>query len=221
MKLEVKQIEKHFGSRPILTNVNIHLQTGETVGIFGRNGCGKSTLMKVLFGTIKATASSVFLDNTQFHPRANISRKLIAYLPQVSFLPLDMKVRNLIQMIFSDGETQNHIFYAPGVALFENQKVGSLSLGTLKYLEFLLIANMDHPFLMLDEPFSMIDPLFHEIIKNIIVSQLTTKAILITDHYYTDVWDVTQRNYVLANGATLPVRSQVELATYGYLPIRS
>ncbi|OJV15222.1 MAG: hypothetical protein BGO21_29905 [Dyadobacter sp. 50-39] len=79
-----------------------------------------------------------------------------------------MKVSSLIAMVFSDGEVQNRLFYSPGVASFENQRIGALSLGMLKYFEFLLLANMHHPFLMLDEPFSMIDPLFHDVIKEVI-----------------------------------------------------
>ena len=220
MQLEVKHIEKQFGKRVILKNVNFHLRTGEAVGIFGRNSCGKSTLMKILFGTMTSGRDSVFVDNSRFWPKANISGKLIAYLPQHSFLPRDMKVRNLIAMIFSDGEVQNRIFYSPGVASFENQRVGALSLGILKYFEFLILAHMDHPFLMLDEPFSMIDPLFHDVIKDVITTKLTSKGILLTDHYYDDVWQVTERNYVLVDGSTFEVKTKEDLATHGYLPGR-
>jgi ABC-type multidrug transport system ATPase subunit len=220
MQLDVNHVEKKFGKKAILKSVNIHLRTGETVGIFGRNGSGKSTLMKILFGTINATASSLFIDNAQFQPKDNIASKLIAYLPQESFLPRDIKVRNLISMIFSDGEKQNHIFYSPSVASFENKQIGELSLGMLKYLEFLLLAHMEHPFLLLDEPFSMIDPLFHNVIKDVIASKLANKGILLTDHYYEDVWQVTKRNYVLVDGSMLEVKTKAELATRGYLPSR-
>lgn len=220
MQLDVNHIEKNFGNRTILKNVNIHLRTGETVGIFGRNGSGKSTLTKILFGTMKAASGSLFIDNTQFHPKDNIPNKLIAYLPQESFLPRDIKVKNLISMIFSDGENQNHIFYSPGVASFENKRVGELSLGMLKYFEFLLLVHMEHPFLLLDEPFSMIDPLYHNVIKDVIESKLANKGVLLTDHYYEDVWQVTKKNYVLVNGSLLEVKTKAELATYGYLPNR-
>jgi ABC-type multidrug transport system ATPase subunit len=221
MQLHLKHIEKNFGERAILKNVNFHLRTGEVVGIFGRNGCGKSTLMKVLFGTMKANATSLYIDNTPFNPKTNISRKIIAYLPQESFLPRDIKVRNLIAMVFPDGEAQNDIFYSPGVASFENQRVGALSLGMLKYFEFLLLAHMDHPFLMLDEPFSMIDPLFHDVIKEVFTSKLKSKGILITDHYYGDVWQVAERNYIIVDGTTLEVKTIQDLATHGYLPSRN
>ena len=220
MQLDANHIEKSFRKRAILKSVNIQLRTGESVGIFGRNGSGKSTLMKILFGTMNATAGSLFIDNTRFQPKDNIARKLIAYLPQESFLPRDIKVRNLISMIFPDGEQQNEIFYSPSVASFENKRVGELSLGMLKYFEFLLLAHMEHPFLLLDEPFSMIDPLFHNVIKDVIASKLANKGILLTDHYYDDVWDVTKRNYVLVDGSMVEVKTKAELAIHGYLPVR-
>lgn len=220
MQLDVKHLEKKFGEREILKNANFHLSTGEAVGIFGRNGSGKSTLMKILFGTLNAKTDSIFVDNIQFQLKTNISRKIIAYLPQESFLPRDMKVRSLIAMIFSDGEVQNRLFYSPGVASFENQRIGALSLGMLKYFEFLLLANMDHPFLMLDEPFSMIDPLFHDVIKEVIKSKLISKGILLTDHYHADVWQVTNRNYVIVDGSTHQIYTKEDLATHGYLPNR-
>ncbi|QHV95698.1 ATP-binding cassette domain-containing protein [Spirosoma endbachense] len=220
MLLEVKKIEKNFGTRAILKQGSLELRTGETVGIFGRNGAGKSTLMKILFGTMRANASSLYIDSIPFNPSTNIAGKLIAYLPQHSFLPRGLKVRDLIPLIISDGERQNQVFYSPGVASFDNQRIGSLSLGILKYLEFLLLAYLDHPFLMLDEPFSMIDPLYHEIIKKVILSLRASKGILVTDHYYDTVWDVTTRNYVLVDGSLSLIKAKDDLSTYGYLPGR-
>jgi ABC-type multidrug transport system ATPase subunit len=218
MHLEIKQIEKHFGKKTILKNVTFDVETGDTIGIFGRNGCGKSTLMKILFGTMSADINSIFIDANPFSTKTNIARKTIAYLPQESFLPRDIKVRNLISMLFPDGEIQNQIFYSPGVSLFDNQWVGALSLGTLKYFEFLLLAHMDHPFLMLDEPFSMIDPLYHDIIKEKIISLKPSKGIIVTDHYYNNVWEVTNRNYVLVEGAMFQVETKADLSRFGYLP---
>ncbi|MCF0052585.1 hypothetical protein LXM25_21115 [Dyadobacter sp. LJ53] len=89
-----------------------------------------------------------------------------------------------------------------------------------KYFEFLLLAHMEHPFLLLDEPFSMIDPLFHNIIKDVISSKLADKGILLTDHYYNDVWEATKRNYVLVGGSMLEVETKADLAIHGYLPSR-
>ncbi|WP_420148121.1 ATP-binding cassette domain-containing protein [Spirosoma sp.] len=221
MHLTVKKIEKYFGKQAILKLENFELRTGETVGIFGRNGSGKSTLMKILFGTIKANACSLQLDAVPFDPATTIARKLIAYLPQHSFLPTDLKVRDLIPLMLPDGEAQNRVFYSPGVASLDKQRIGSLSIGQVKYLEFLLVAYLDHPFLMLDEPFSMIDPLYHQIIKDVICSLMASKGVLVIDHYYDSVWEVTNRNYVLVDGSLSLIWTKDELTKNGYLPSRS
>jgi ABC-type multidrug transport system ATPase subunit len=217
MYLEIKQIDKQYGSKTILRNLHLDLRTGETVGIFGRNGTGKSTMMKILFGTLKANVCSVLIDGLPFEVGKNIEKRMIAYPPQESFLPRDIKVRNLIPMVLRDGDKQNRVFYAPGVANFEKQWVGTLSHGNLKYLEFLLIAHMPHPFLLLDEPFSMIDPLYHDVIKEMICSLKKDKGILLTDHYYHDVWQVADRNVVLSDESTQAIETKADLATYGYL----
>ncbi|MFD2937428.1 ATP-binding cassette domain-containing protein [Spirosoma flavum] len=220
MHLAIDKLEKNFGKRAILKLKNLDLTTGETVGIYGRNGSGKSTFMKILFGTMRATASSLYLDTVPFDPATTIARKLIAYLPQHSFLPGGLKVRDIIPLVIADGEAQNRVFYSPDIASFDNQRISSLSMGQLKYLEFLLVAYLDHPFLMLDEPFSMIDPLYHQIIKEVIGSLKARKGILVTDHYYENVWEVTNRNYILVDGLLFPIETKEELTKHGYLPSR-
>src|SRR5690606_15094202 len=123
--------------------------TGDVIAIFGRNGSGKSTLLKILFGTQKANNIDLYVDNTKIDnitPKSN----LIAYLPQEPFMPKDLKVRDIIPIYFPDGDKQNKIFHSPLIHKIETQRVGTLSLGEQRYLEFLLIVNLNHPFILLD-----------------------------------------------------------------------
>ena len=216
-KLEIKEVHKSFGKRLILNQIQLECGIGETIGIFGRNGSGKSTLFKIMFGVLKADQFQGYVNNKAIHSNA-FAKKMIGYLPQDGFLPGDIKVRDLIAMVHPNGDVQNRIFYAPGVHSFDHKWVGLLSAGELKYLEFLLVCFLDHPFLLLDEPFSMIDPLYHEVIKEIIQTIGKTKGILLTDHYYEDVLQVTSRNFVLKNGDLIPIESRKDLARYGYIP---
>ena len=158
----------NFGEKVVLKEISFSLKTGEILGIFGRNGCGKSTLLKMIFGTLKKGLVSVSIDGKNFNLSENISAEHIAYLPQHSFLPKNIKVRDLIPIYFSDGKKQDNIFYDPLIAKIATKKVKELSLGQVRYLEVLLIGNLNHPFLMLDEPFSMIEPLFKIEIKNLL-----------------------------------------------------
>ena len=97
------------------------------------------------------------------------------------------------------------------------QRVSELSMGQRRYLEVLIIGNLNHPFLLLDEPFSMVEPLFKELIHDFLISLKVTKGILLTDHYYDDVWKLADRKLVLKNGKLEQVKELQELVAAGYL----
>ncbi len=207
----------NFGKKEVLKEVSFSLETGEILGIFGRNGCGKSTLLKMIFGTLRKGSVTISIDGINFNPSENISSECIAYLPQHSFLPKNSKVRDLIPIYFSEEKKQDAIFYDALIAKIAAKKVGELSLGQVRYLEVLLVGNLDHSFLMLDEPFSMIDPLYKVEIKSLLNKLKVEKGILITDHYYEDVLDITSKNLLIKNGVGIPIKSKEDLKRLEYL----
>ncbi|MCW3102688.1 MAG: transporter ATP-binding protein [Bacteroidetes bacterium] len=215
--LRLDFIEHRFGKKSILSKVNFICNTGDVIAIFGRNGSGKSTLLKSLFGTLQPNKIELNLDGRIIN-RISPKDKTIAYLPQDPFLPKDIIVRNIIPMYFPDGDIQNKIFYSPLIDKIENQRIGTLSLGELRYLEFLLIIHLDHPFILLDEPFSMIEPLYKDAIKDIIIEYKRNKGFIITDHYYSDVMEVANKKMILKGGVSQEVSDLKDLIENGYLP---
>src|SRR5690606_32251633 len=127
-------------------NISFECKKGEILGVFGRNGSGKSTLLKMIYGTQNANTIKLTINDEEILPNKIVSSGKIAYLPQEPFLPKELKVREVIPL-FYQGEEQNNIFYAPRIAEIDSRRIGKLSMGELRYLEFLLIANLDHPFL--------------------------------------------------------------------------
>ena len=97
-KFEILQVEKSFGPKTVLKNIDFKCRKGEILGIFGRNGCGKSTLLKIIFGTLQYDRFEALLDNKKFDPNLNIRKQQIAYLPQHNMLPPHKKVRDLVSM---------------------------------------------------------------------------------------------------------------------------
>ena len=215
--LHIQNARKSFGKKEVLKNVSLTLAQGEIISLFGRNGSGKSTLLKMLFGTLKADSISLQIDGKNIHPKEIIPKRHIGYLPQDHFLPNHLKVRDVIPLFHTDGDDQDLIFRAPFIEKVATRKVGTLSLGELRYLELLLVAHLDHPFLLLDEPFSMIEPLYKQVIKEFLFSLKAKKGILLTDHYYRDVLDISDRNLVLVDGTTQIARDVEDLKRLGYI----
>ncbi len=215
--LEVTNLNKSYGNKVILKNMTLTCKTGEILGVFGRNGTGKSTLLKLLFGTVKADSILIRINSETISQKNIIPSKKIAYLPQDTFLPKEQKVRTIIPLFFPNGDDQNKIFYSPQVSNFEKIKVGQLSLGQLRYLELLILGNLKHPFLMLDEPFSMIEPIYKDVIKNLLLKLKESKGIILTDHYYNDVLQVTDRNFIIKDGKKIEIKNKEDLITYKYL----
>jgi ABC-type multidrug transport system ATPase subunit len=215
--LEIQHLNKSFDKRQILKNINFKCETGDIIGIFGRNGTGKSTLLKIIFGILKADSLKIVLNSSKIEPKNIISMKAIGYLPQETFLPKGLKVRDVIPFFYQNGDEQDKIFYSNNVVSFENNKVGNLSMGQLRYLELLIVGNLNHPFLILDEPFSMIEPMYKDIIKDLLVKFKETKGIILTDHYYDDVLQVTNRNILIKDTEQIAINNLEDLQKNGYI----
>ena len=98
--LIVKSIVHSYGKKNILVNIDFTCKTGDVLGIFGRNGTGKSTLLKILFGTLKPQKSEIYLDYKIVKDTSNLI-KYIGYHHLEVFLPLSMTVRNLVTIFLS------------------------------------------------------------------------------------------------------------------------
>jgi ABC-type multidrug transport system ATPase subunit len=215
--LELHKAEKSFGDKEVLKNISFSCETGEILGVFGRNGSGKSTLLKMIFGTLKASNIKINLNHKSLNPSKVILQKNIAYLPQHSFLPINSKVRNVIPIYYQSQEEQDKIFYDSQIALISSKKIKELSLGQLRYLQVLLIGNLKRDFILLDEPFSMIDPLYKEKISELLVGLKKEKGIIITDHYYNDVLNITTKNILIKEGISISINNKDDLKQFNYI----
>jgi ABC-type multidrug transport system ATPase subunit len=217
-ELIINKISKKFKKVTVLSDASLRIKTGEILGIFGRNGSGKSTLLKILFGVLPSDGHEILMDNECFNPLSNIRLRNISYLPQDSFLPNSVTVRDVIPMFYKDGNAQDKIFYDPRIAKAERQKIGTLSLGERRYLEIVLISRLPHKFVMLDEPFSMVEPLYQDAIRELLIELKKEKGIIITDHYYRNVFEVSDRKMIIKDGNAFEIENEIELIENGYLP---
>jgi ABC-type multidrug transport system ATPase subunit len=214
-QIAVRVVLHSFGPRLILTNITFECKTGEIIGVFGRNGTGKTTLFKTMFGTLKADYAEIYFDD-QFVPQPDNQTGFVGFHTQEIMLPKYMKVRDLVSMYLPLAK-QDKVFYSVGIHDMTNKKIYQLSLGQQLYLQLLLLLNLDHPFLILDEPFSMVEPRFKELIKEKLLEYRENKGFIISDHYYRDVLDICDRVHLLKDGVLIPIANNRELVELGYL----
>jgi lipopolysaccharide export system ATP-binding protein len=214
LTLKVDSVQLSFNDRKILQDVFIQCSQGEIVGLLGRNGSGKSSLLKIIFGSLTPSYKYVSIGDEFIYDGYRHGH--IAYLPQHNYLPHGIKISSLagilIDEVFWDEFAKQEIFEK-----HQHKTVGQLSGGELRMLETLMIVFNKADFILLDEPFTHISPVQTEFFKPIIKDCAKRKGIIITDHQYNSVLDVSDRIIILENGCTKPVVNEDDLITFGYL----
>ena len=216
--LEVDSIRKSFGDKQVLTDIALACTPGDIIGLLGRNGTGKSTLLKIIFGSLFTDYKFIRI-NDEVLTQPFKSKSIIAYLPQDNFLPKNITVNKVVE-IYSDDFDQK-VFLEDEVLLkVIGTKIGNLSGGESRYLEVKLLLNLESIFILLDEPFNGISPLHIELVKNMILDKSFKKGIILTDHDYRNVLDVANKYYLLFDGGLKPVKTKQDLIDWGYVPQR-
>ena len=215
-KLHVDSVTKSFDLKAVLTDVFLSVEKGEIIGLLGRNGSGKSTLLKIVFGSLEADNKFVRANNKVVR---NITdrRNVINYLPQENFLPNHLKVKSIIST-FCDKENSKIISEKRLIKDILNKKNYELSGGEKRVLEIYLIIYSEANFILLDEPFNGVAPIHKEEIKKVIKEQSENKGIVVTDHDYRNIIDVSTRLVIIFDGGTKNIKDKEELIKYGYLP---
>ncbi|MFD2246107.1 ATP-binding cassette domain-containing protein [Pontibacter ruber] len=216
-QLEADSIRYQVGNRQLLTDVYLHCETGEIVGLLGRNGCGKTTLLQIIFGT-KATENKHIRIDNQVYPEPYKHQTLMAYLPQQDFLPKNIRLTKIIDLYLPAPKKREVVKQDIRIQKHLHKRADELSKGERRYLELLLLLQLDVKFLLLDEPFSGVEPLYVEHIEMLLQSHLSTKGFIITDHDYRSVLRVSRRIILLADGYCRPITHEAELLRWGYVP---
>lgn len=210
--LEIDSAELAFGGRSILSGVYLLAETGCVTAVLGRNGCGKSCLMKILSGALKAGFCSMRIDG-KWHGR--FTEKEVRYLPQHAFIPGWLRLERVLRDFGLSREELERWF--PLFVPLRGSRIGELSGGEQRILECFVILRSRTQFVLLDEPFSQIAPLHVETLQTLIRQEKMAKGILLTDHMYRHVTGIADRLYVMADGQAYPCENDEELVRRGYL----
>ena len=218
---EVKDISKSFDGRPILKKLSIKVFPGECVGILGPNGCGKTTLFSMCIGEQNPESGKIYLNNKAIdqipiHLRSNEG---LGYLPQqrsVFNLSTYDNIFGICQLYFKYLAKQKAITEKL-LDEFNLQHLRSLNASVLSGGEVrrVMLARLmiNKPkIVLLDEPLAALDPqIIQDIQKYILKIQASGTAILITDHNVRNLFDITDRSYVISEGNVIAEGTSREL----------
>ena len=204
-QIDVHSISLRQGKRLLIEKGSFSIQTGDILAIQGKNGCGKSTLMKSLFGTHKAEQLEWSMNEEKL-PAPSPKYERIALLPQDSFLPRDLTPSEIIAMMYKSHDLQKPLYSLPYISDYALKKMSDLSHGAARYIEIIVILNLWHPFILLDEPFSLLAPLHKAAIKKLILEKSETKGIVIVDHYTDDIDEISTKKIGIENGELISVK---------------
>ncbi len=218
MILEIDSVELYFKDKRILNGIYLKAETGKVTGILGSNGCGKSCLINIIFGELKPKYKFLKIDNKPILKPLYLTN-LASLLPQHNFAANTIKVKSIFKLLKVDWNEFISLFKS--FSMHENLRMKKLSGGERRIIETYLILKQNTKIVLLDEPFSHIAPLYIETIKTLIKEEKQHKIIIITDHFYNDLIDISDTIYLLKNGCTKLIDDIKELEDYKYLSVGS
>ena len=212
--LEFDSIRLSYGLHTILNSVHMKCITGNIVGLLGRNGSGKSSLLQSVFGTLSTESKSIRFNQERLNGNY-LSKKLIGYLPQCDLIPSFLTFSKALELYNVDFLKLESSF--PELSKILNKKSAEVSGGQRRLFEVLLILYSNHCFSLFDEPFTGIMPINIERLISIFIEEKSKKGIILTDHSHRYIRSVCDQLYVLANGQTYRITDDSQLIRYGYL----
>ena len=213
-KIEVKNLIKDFGKKRVINDLSLNIHAGEIVGLLGPNGAGKTTTFYIILGLIEATSGDILLDDASIHDLAMYQRARlgIGYLPQDSSVFKKLTVKDNLTSIAEtlpidkkdQKEKVDSLLEDFGLVKIANQMAYTLSGGERRRLEIARSILPSPKFLLMDEPFSGVDPIsISEVQKMVLKLKEKNIGILITDHNVRETLKIVDRAYLVYDGTIL------------------
>ncbi len=215
MFIKTDKLVKSFGGRRVVNEISIEVKKGEVVGLLGPNGAGKTTTFYMVVGLLRPDEGHVYLGNDEIThlPMHKRAQRGMGYLPQESSIFKKLTVEENILMLWEVTnivpkteykKKLDSILEELGVSHLRNSRCYQLSGGESRRVEIARALAMDPSFLLLDEPFTGIDPITVSELQKVI-TYLKDKGlgVLITDHNVRETLSITDRAYIIQKGRIL------------------
>ena len=202
--INVSNLTKSYGSKEVLKGVGFSAQSGQIVGLLGPNGCGKTTLIKILTGLIKDYDGFVKIDNEEV---GVYTKSIVAYLPEKSYLPDWMRPCDALAYFadfYKDFDREKAEQMVLKFGLDMKQKLKTMSKGQQEKLRLVLVMCRKAKLYILDEPLGGVDPAARSHILDLIMeNHEEDSTVLISTHLINDVEYIFDRVLMINNGQVI------------------
>jgi ABC-2 type transport system ATP-binding protein len=203
--LKVRHLSKRFGKNKVLRDFDMTLEEGKVYGLLGKNGEGKTTLVRMIMGVIPADSGEIFFNDKKIRFRDAAYRKEIGYIPEDTFFYSWMKIEDLVAFnssFYPAWDGRKAAEYLDRFALDKRKRIGKLSRGMKLKLGLAAALAAKPKLLILDDPTSGIDvPTRQDFLKNII-SELSEAGttVLFSTHLVHELERVVEQIGILHKG---------------------
>jgi len=220
--LKAINLQKSYGNKKVVNGVTVEVKSGEVVGLLGPNGAGKTTTFYMIMGEVKPDKGQIFLDDIEItdKPMYQRARLGISYLPQEPSVFQRLTVfDNIFAILEYRGVPKEEAIviaekYLKMMEIYhlKDQLAYTLSGGERRRLEVARALSLNPKILLLDEPFTGVDPKTRQEIQDMVISLKNMNiGILITDHNVRETLEITDRAYIIYKGEILIEGNSQEL----------
>lgn len=210
--LECKNLCKSYDDKQVLKDINLKIPKGKIIGLLGKNGMGKTTLIKLMNDLLTPTSGEVLINGKK--PGVE-SKEIIAYLPEKTYLDRDMKVKDAIKYFeefYKNFDSEKAKKLLKDLDLDINTKIAKMSKGMQEKLQLILVMSRNAQLYILDEPLGGVDPATRDYILDTILSNFCEGAsVIISTHLIADIERILDEVIFIDKGQIIVTSSADEL----------
>ena len=210
--LECKNLCKSYDDKQVLKDINLKIPKGKIIGLLGKNGTGKTTLIKLINNLLTPTSGEILINGK--NPGVE-SKEIISYLPEKTYIDREMKVKDAIKYFkefYKNFDSEKAKKLLKDLDLDINTKISKMSKGMQEKLQLILVMSRNAELYILDEPLGGVDPATRDYILDTILSNFCDGAsVIISTHLIADIERILDEVIFIDKGEIIVTSSADEL----------
>lgn len=205
--IKITNLNKSYGDKKVLENLNCSIKTGSVYGLIGANGAGKSTLLRIIMGIFKKDSGVIEIDGKELVDVEEIKQKLV-YVPDDLFFFKNYTIKDMAifySKLYPNFDMEFAMNFAEKLKLNTNQKIQTFSKGMKRQAALICAISTNADYMFFDETFDGIDPVIRNYMKKVIAEQMQKKetTIIMTSHNLRELEDICDNLGLLYKGGVL------------------